>query len=415
MVYAIHAPTRFESPSASTNDPVPILNGMTTLPLAGWLVLPLLILQNGRPEHDWLSANEIDRERLGAVLAEVSGMKPDTAAVRAEQFKQQAATLTGEGKWAATLLEAVAWQAAGSPTFAKGTFELLIAQAKDTPYARTAEVELARLEHDSPRTAEHYFKRLAAEPGADEKRAWYRIDGNWIWTSKREASLRFLAASRSSFVSLRLYGALRSISPFAPRYHYVFILLCMTLLIKVILSPVLWRMAVVQMRMRRLAPEIRSLHEIYSSDLLLLHQHLQAFYTRHGLNYRGGCWLVVGELFLAIWMLALLGQCSPLVALDGSRFLWIADVTRFDFGAAVLMIAVSALPQYMMAKMTHSRVLPAQIGCGLLSSGFFLLAVSWIWAWPAYVFLFGILLMGTGLGITFLLSRLAAVIQREPR
>src|SRR5207245_10569986 len=73
----------------------------------------------------WLKEDEIPRDHLAVELNAVAGLAPEAAEREARKYQQLRESLQGEGKQAAALVEAVAWEQAGSPTQAKGALELI--------------------------------------------------------------------------------------------------------------------------------------------------------------------------------------------------------------------------------------------------------------------------------------------------
>ena len=210
---------------------------------------------------------------------------------------------------------------------------------------------------------------------------------------------------------MRGFNALRAWSPLPPAYHYLFVLFILTFGSQIVLLPLLWPVARTQFQMRRLAPEIETIRQIYASDFLLQQQHIQALYARHNVRFGHGCWVFLADLVFALWALASLHAYAPQMALDGSKFLWITDVTRFDGGSVLLLIGCWLLKGYVVGIRLRTALFPSRQGCGASAGGTVLIAAAWLWSWPAYMFLFASLLMVVG---TLMVKLLTGVVWLRP-
>src|SRR5260221_7485959 len=106
--------------------------------------LVMLLLATGsaraRDANAWLGEAETPRDRLTAELNAIAGLAPEEAETEAKRLELLRDNLRGEDRSAAALLEAVAWERAGSASKAKELLELIVGQAEGTPFARSADV-----------------------------------------------------------------------------------------------------------------------------------------------------------------------------------------------------------------------------------------------------------------------------------
>ncbi|MFL5340867.1 MAG: YidC/Oxa1 family membrane protein insertase [Gemmataceae bacterium] len=380
-----------------------------------WIGLPLLLLAAGPAfgqDLAWLKEGKITRERVTEELNRIANLPPDQAEREAKEYTTLRDALSDEPRHAATLLAAEAWNHAGRLSDARPLYESLEAQAADTPYDRTAQERLFSIDKHSSADVERHYKQAAYEPGAGTAEAWFVVDGRWTWTTQRQAALQFMAGDHANHLWVQALNWLRSLSPFPPAYHYLFILLVLTVVSQILLLPLLWPVGRTQYQMRRLGPEIESIRQIYASDFMLQQQHIQALYVRNGVRSGPGCWLFVADVVFVVWALVALRDYAPQMALDGSRFIWISDVTRFDAGSVLLLVACWLLKSYVLGMRLPEFRFPPRMSCGASAGVALLLTAAAVGTWPAYVFLFASLLVLAGAATVKLLSGIAALRDR---
>ncbi len=127
--------------------------------------------------------------------------------------------------------------------------------------------------------------------------------------------------------------------------NYGFAIIILTVLIKLLLSPLTHKSMVSQQRMSKLQPKIKELQEKYKSNPQLLNKETMALYKREGVNPFGGCLPMILQLpiLMAMWRLL-----NGMVALKGANFmLWIKDLSVpdsvLDFGFTIPLVNISSL------------------------------------------------------------------------
>lgn len=105
------------------------------------------------------------------------------------------------------------------------------------------------------------------------------------------------------------------------------VIIVLSLLIKLVLSPLSIKAAVSVKRMNLLQPKIKNLQEKYKDDSKSLNEKTAELYKKEGVNPLGGCFPMLLQIpvFFALYRVL-----STSVELKGAAFLWIKDLTQPD-------------------------------------------------------------------------------------
>ena len=111
--------------------------------------------------------------------------------------------------------------------------------------------------------------------------------------------------------------------------NYGLIILVLTIIIKIVLSPLTYKSYISQAKMRILAPDIAKLNEKYPNqeDALKKQQKTMELYRQAGANPMGGCLPMLLQMPILIAMFTFFPSC---IELRGQSFLWANDLSAPD-------------------------------------------------------------------------------------
>jgi hypothetical protein len=369
-------------------------------------------------------------------LRDVWALSPEEAARRAEDFNQLAEGAPDATRWRPALLAAVALERAGQTDRALAAYEALAAQPGPGAGANTATFRLWAL--GRPESEEFYRRQVAtpSRPTVDE--GWFLLPDGWKWGSRQQAALQPLLRARSGWLSVRCLRYLRSLSPFRASYSYLFTLLLLTAGLKALELPLSVRKAKYHVQVRRLMPQILDLRKRHVDNPLALLRALHQLCARHSVLADAGLAVLILDIGFVIFAANWLGDFAPQLRLDGARFLWLDDVTRWS---AVLTVA--AVLAYLglrwrsetagplrsrRTRLSFRYVILAGIVMGdasfrpppgtysypylIVAGG--VVAVAWFFQWPAYVFVLWLLVSAAGAVTHRLLRPLVAAVTTSP-
>ena len=111
--------------------------------------------------------------------------------------------------------------------------------------------------------------------------------------------------------------------------NYGLIILVLTILIKLVLSPLTYKSYISQAKMRILSPDIAALNEKYPNqeDAMKKQQKMMELYRQAGANPMGGCLPMLLQMPILIAMFTFFPSC---IELRGQAFLWAKDLSAPD-------------------------------------------------------------------------------------
>ena len=111
--------------------------------------------------------------------------------------------------------------------------------------------------------------------------------------------------------------------------NYGLIILVLTILIKIVLSPLTFKTYISQAKMRILAPDIAKINEKYPNqeDAMKKQQKTMELYRQAGANPMGGCLPMLLQMPILIAMFTFFPSC---IELRGQSFLWANDLSAPD-------------------------------------------------------------------------------------
>jgi membrane protein insertase Oxa1/YidC/SpoIIIJ len=401
-------------------------------------------------DRSWLAETKVPVEKVTEALNEIWDASAPDAVQMANRLNAGLEMASVEGKYAAGLLIAATHERAEDLDAAYFAYEQVKEEAADTPYATSADVRLCflpvpeltpsaesgeeaeelnplerlqRLKGKEPKDPEEICEAILDEPDAE---GWFLLSEQWLWDTTRRVASQALVDMRADDLSFRFFQFLRLQSPFPKPYAYMFILLAMTIGVKILALPLYIRTARTAIRMRRLQPEIQLIQSVHGDDPMAMQRRLAEFYQKQGLNVGSGCAVFIVDLIFVIWALVALGSFSPQLILDDAKFFWVSDVTQRNFGI-LLVWEVLNLLQVMITSMSQQmrqqlRQLEQQWGqqfdlptgwlsCSVVIGAVVSTGVAWYLKWPTYVFVFWILLSVLGILINGVLKAIGAMMK----
>lgn len=111
--------------------------------------------------------------------------------------------------------------------------------------------------------------------------------------------------------------------------NYGLIILVLTIIIKIVLSPLTYKSYISQAKMRILAPDVAKINEKYPNqeDAIKKQQKTMELYRQAGANPMGGCLPMLLQMPILIAMFTFFPSC---IELRGQSFLWANDLSAPD-------------------------------------------------------------------------------------
>lgn len=238
-----------------------------------------------------------------------------------------------------------------------------------------------------------HSQALAQQPAQSAPGETYSAPGAGTDEQLQQA----LKQQRSGSLSFRAFMYLREKSPFPPEYAYLFVLLMATAAVRFLALPLTFKAAQLTVQVRRLQGEIDSIRRIYGSNPLEVNQKITELYQVHSINPWGGCGSGLVDIIFVVWAIYALKAYAPQMILDHSRFLWVADVTRFDWG---IFIGCAVLGLFGALVTGTARSMGQSSGQLVIGTIIFNTVLGLIAAhrgWPSYIFVFWSLLTAVGM------------------
>ncbi|MGD2086298.1 MAG: YidC/Oxa1 family membrane protein insertase [Candidatus Aminicenantes bacterium] len=339
-------------------------------------------------DWSWLSRAALSNTRVSETLNEIWGLPRQEAKKVAYGLRAAWGKASIEGKHAACLMIAAALEKAQKNRLARLTYQQIKKNAEILPYAKSASFRLRLFDEpglSKPENNEKIYKFIA-----DEADGWFLLPQEKRWIMPREA-LQPLIENREQDLSFRFFKFLRAHSPFPGSYAFLFIFLVLTIGIKVLELPLYVKTGKAAYQLRGLTPQIEDIR-LNSSDFMEAQQRINALYRSHGINLSSGCLVLIVDLIFIIWALISMSSFSPQFIQDGARFLWVTDITQPNLGIIIVCVILSLVAQRLAFSSQQTLMPVGALIFGALISGTIISFIAMHWKWPAYVFIFWILL-----------------------
>src|SRR5205823_6649504 len=136
---------------------------------------------------------------------------------------------------------------------------------------------------------------------------------------------------------------------------------------------------------------------VYADDLASQSREMQRLYLENKVVPWGGCASGFVDLAFIVVGLVTLSSFAPQIRLDGGRLGWVTDVTRHDGYVGVVWVVANLVSMLASGVRAQFKQAPVPVGPAWLFAGGVVLAVARYWEWPAYVFIFWLLLIVIGM------------------
>jgi membrane protein insertase Oxa1/YidC/SpoIIIJ len=292
----------------------------------------------------WLGADPVPQARMTPTLNALWAMTPTEAAQAAKSLGTIADGAAGDTRRAARLLQAVALERADAIGSARAAYGQVAEGQQSSAYAATADLRLRLLNAANADEQEAVYQSIVDDPrflAAPEKRTWgWILDGDHWSDGLRPAALRALVALRSDWLSVRLFDYLKSVSPLPPSYGYLFVLLAVSLGVKILQLPWIVKAARSAQVLRSLKGEIAYMQDLPpDSRGPAMMQLMQA----NGVDMKAGCLLPVLDVIFLFWIFYAVASFAPQMALDGAGFYGVPDVTRYNDNIVIAFIWITLI------------------------------------------------------------------------
>ncbi len=166
----------------------------------------------------------------------------------------------------------------------------------------------------------------------------------------------------------------------------------LTVIVRVVLIPLTWRQIKSMRAMQALQPQLKVLQEKYKDNRQLLNQKMMEFYRENNVSPFGSCLPLVLQMPVFLGLFYMLKSAGEAVGAGnaGGAFLdpivgwlWIADITKFDYALMFLYIASQFVASWQMAKRGAGQqriiayIMPVMVG-----------VFMFIYKWPAGLFIY---------------------------
>ncbi len=374
-------------------------------------VKPETTSESGKPsatlpysDHwSWLFKKDLPQDQVSKALNKLWTMSSRETEQAIQWFNSNRNKVSDQGRHAIGLLISVTFEHTGALNKARAAYEDVIDKSAGLPYAASANLRLRILDDpESSDDMETIYEIISGTGG------WLLLSGQWIWNTRHDA-MKALTDIRADQLSFRFFQFLWSRSLFPKPYAYLFILLVMTIGIKLLEMPLSIKTAKLNVQLRHVNPMIQEIRSKYSDDPLRIQEELSILFRNHNIDLKSGCSVFIVDLIFLIWALIALSSFSPQFVLDKAElFFWIPDVTQWNSGIILAWALLSMFQFFFINKPQmqtgRTNIPPGQFIFGLLFQFSIISGIAWYWKWPAYVFIFWILLTFFGIVINSIMK-----------
>jgi membrane protein insertase Oxa1/YidC/SpoIIIJ len=305
----------------------------------------------------WLLVPNISESTFVSTLNDIWNQTPSQASDTVASLKR-AAILAGpiSNKQAVDLLTAVALERAGDEMSANVMYQQIVNRNSSDGYAASAKFRLHfvktppgkfnlwKLGQWWTQKIQYQNRAKAAQIEAEyisiihepEVAGWFPIGEQWQWSTNHKAAIQNLLERKSDQISLEFFQYLRARSPFPKQYSFLYIILFLTLGIKLLALPIYFRQAKLAVLSPKIQREIQWVESLYSGNQEQLDAHRNEVYEKYRVEMVSGCIMPIVDLIFVIWAFTAIQSYVPQLALDGARFLWLDNLIERNLWALVL-------------------------------------------------------------------------------
>lgn len=373
-------------PAPTVIPPNPIPTPVTAVaappgpvPAPAWLDPQIL---KKKPEVDQVTAALAQLDRMPLNPDSRQQLKADV-----DTLQQRLPSLPFEVRPAVNLLIAAALEKLGDRTAALSYYHTLTLDGDEhNQYNSTSKLRKSEMEISDPDELEELYGDVLKKA---EVEGWFRTAGSWERTTTHRAAWLGLARLHKDKTPVSLFNWLRSQSVFPIPYAYLFVLIVLTLVAKIIELPVLIRVARLNLITSRLGSEIARIKQETAGDPMKMNSRIAELYKWHGVNPASGCLLIIIEIafFIGVWLS--LRAWVPQMTLDGAKFFWVADILQPNYNLLIAWIGIGLFMILItppVAGAAAAKLVGGLFGLSIIA------VIAWFFDWPAYVMIFLMLL-----------------------
>jgi membrane protein insertase Oxa1/YidC/SpoIIIJ len=305
----------------------------------------------------WLLAPNISEYTFISTLNNIWDQTPSQASDTVASL-QRVANLAGplSNKQAIDLLTAVALERTGDGTSANAMYQQIINRNSGDGYAASAKYRLhfvkvppgkfnllklgqwwtQKIQYQNRAKAAQIEAEYTSIMRESDAIGWYLIGDQWQWSTSRKAAIQNMLNRKSDQLSFEFFQYLRAQSPFPKQYSFLYIILFLTLGIKLLALPIYARQAKLAILSPKIQQEVQWLESLYSGNPTQLDVRRNEVYEKYRVEMVSGCIMPVVDLIFVIWAFIAIQGYVPQLALDEARFLWLDNLIERNLWMLVL-------------------------------------------------------------------------------
>jgi len=227
----------------------------------------------------------------------------------------------------------------GDKQGALSAYETVIKKYGKSPYAvvamyRKAELLSQDLSPASQKAATKTYERLRRQ-FVNEPLPVETSEGGIRWETARLVAGRKLDKIYSSKPSYQILNALVAFSAnISKKGACGLAVIFLTIIVKLLITPLTRKQFQSMKDMQKVQPEVKKLQEKLKGNPQKLNQEVMALYKRHGVNPLGGCFPLIIQMPILIWLYRAIMQYR--YQFEGQGFLWIKNLAEPDMPLLVL-------------------------------------------------------------------------------
>lgn len=227
----------------------------------------------------------------------------------------------------------------GDTQGAVNAYDGVIKKYGRSPYAvvamyRKAELLARDLSPDSQKAATKTYERLRRQFVSEPLPVVAR-DGTIRWETARLVAGRKLDKIYSGKPSYQILNALVAFSSrLSKKGACGLAVIFLTIIVKLLITPLTRKQFQSMKDMQKVQPEVKKLQEKLKGNPQKLNQEVMALYKRHGVNPLGGCFPLIIQMPILIWLYRAIMQYR--YQFEGQGFLWVKNLAEPDMPLLVL-------------------------------------------------------------------------------
>jgi len=305
----------------------------------------------------WLLVPNISEDTFVSTLNDIWDQTPSQASGAVTSL-QRAAILAGplSNRQAIDLLTAVAFERAGDEASANAMYQQIVNRNSNDAYTASAKYRLhfvkvppgkfnllklnqwwtQKIQYQNRAKAMQIEAEYTSIIRESEAAGWFLIGERWQWGTNRRAAIQNMLDRKSDQISFEFFQYLRAKSPFPKQHSFLYIILFLTLGIKLLALPIYVRQAKIAILYPKIQREIQWVESMYSGDQAQLSIRRNDVYEKYRVEMVSGCIMPVVDLIFVVWAFIAIQGYVPQLALDEAQFLWLDNLIERNMWMMVL-------------------------------------------------------------------------------